>query len=104
VGQCRRAHGAGRQGGAGNWVKTGQRKLADNVAEFLLDEKPVLVRPHVVEDFSADVVRLRDDANGRPSGWPNWNRNWIALMPLFASADHPAGGDSYGLDELALRA
>ncbi|MFC0168024.1 SCP2 domain-containing protein [Pseudoduganella danionis] len=42
-------------------VKTGQRKLAENVAEFLLDEKPVLVRPHVVEDFSADVVRLRDD-------------------------------------------
>lgn len=42
-------------------VKTGHRKLAENVAEFLLDEKPVLIRPHVVEEFSADVVRLRDD-------------------------------------------
>lgn len=42
-------------------VKNGHRKLAENVAEFLLDEKPVLIRPHVVEDFTADVVRLRDD-------------------------------------------
>jgi ubiquinone biosynthesis protein UbiJ len=42
-------------------VKTGHRKLAENVAEFLLDEKPVLLRPQAVEEFSADVVRLRDD-------------------------------------------
>jgi ubiquinone biosynthesis protein UbiJ len=42
-------------------VKTGHRKLAENVAEFLLDEKPVLIRPQAVEEFSADVVRLRDD-------------------------------------------
>lgn len=42
-------------------VKTGHRKLAENVAEFLLDEQPVLIRPEAVEEFSADVVRLRDD-------------------------------------------
>jgi len=42
-------------------VKSGHQKLAENVAEFLLDEKPVLIRPHVVEEFSSDVVRLRDD-------------------------------------------
>ena len=42
-------------------VKTGHRKLAENVAEFLLDEKPVLIRPQAVEQFSADVGRLRDD-------------------------------------------
>jgi len=42
-------------------IKTGHQKLAENVAEFLLDEKPVLIRPQVVEAFSADVVRLRDD-------------------------------------------
>jgi ubiquinone biosynthesis protein UbiJ len=42
-------------------VRAGHQKLAENVAEFLLDEKQVLVRPHVVEEFSADVVRLRDD-------------------------------------------
>lgn len=40
---------------------TGQRKLAENVAEFLAEEKPVLLRPAVVEQFSAGVTRLRDD-------------------------------------------
>jgi ubiquinone biosynthesis protein UbiJ len=38
------------------------RKLAENVAEFLLEERPVLVRPAMVEEFADDVVRLRDDA------------------------------------------
>ncbi|RFP10097.1 MULTISPECIES: SCP2 domain-containing protein [unclassified Duganella] len=42
-------------------IKNGHQKLAENVAEFLLDEKPVLIRPQTVEAFSADVVRLRDD-------------------------------------------
>jgi ubiquinone biosynthesis protein UbiJ len=42
-------------------VKTGQQKLAGNIAEFLLDEKQVLVRPHAVAAYSADVTRLRDD-------------------------------------------
>ncbi|MYM91810.1 sterol-binding protein [Rugamonas sp. FT82W] len=42
-------------------IRTGHQKLAENVAEFLLDEKPVLIRPQTVEAFSADVVRLRDD-------------------------------------------
>lgn len=43
-------------------VKTGHRKLAENIAEFLLDEKQVLVRPQTVEAYSAEVTRLRDDA------------------------------------------
>jgi len=42
-------------------VKNGQQKLAENVAEFLLDEQQVLVRPHAVDTLSADVARLRDD-------------------------------------------
>ncbi|NYE63477.1 ubiquinone biosynthesis protein UbiJ [Duganella sp. 1224] len=42
-------------------VKAGHQKLAENVAEFLLDEKQVLVRPQTVSAFSADVTRLRDD-------------------------------------------
>jgi ubiquinone biosynthesis protein UbiJ len=43
-------------------VKTGHQKLAENIAEFLLDEKQVLVRPQTVEAYSAEVTRLRDDA------------------------------------------
>src|SRR5471032_856786 len=42
-------------------VRNGHQKLAENVAEYLRDEKQVLLAPHVVEAFSADVVRLRDD-------------------------------------------
>lgn len=37
------------------------RRLAENAAEFLLEEQPVLVRPAQVNAFAADVVRLRDD-------------------------------------------
>jgi ubiquinone biosynthesis protein UbiJ len=39
----------------------GQRKLAENAAEYLLEENPVLVRPQVTEGFGGDVTRLRDD-------------------------------------------
>ncbi len=37
------------------------QKVLENVAEFLLEEQPVLVRPSTVDDFSDDVSRLRDD-------------------------------------------
>ena len=42
-------------------VRAVQRKLAENLAEYLLEENPVLVRPRAVGDFSAEVARLRDD-------------------------------------------
>jgi ubiquinone biosynthesis protein UbiJ len=45
-------------------VETAQsthQKVLENVAEFLLEEQPVLVRPSTVEDFSTEVNRLRDD-------------------------------------------
>lgn len=42
-------------------ARTTQKKFAENVAEYLLDEKPVLVRQQAIADFSSDVTRLRDD-------------------------------------------
>ena len=36
-------------------------RLAENLAEFLAEERPVLVRPRQRDAFAADVVRLRDD-------------------------------------------
>jgi len=39
----------------------GQQKVAENVAEFFLEEKPLLIRPVVVEEFASEVNRLRDD-------------------------------------------
>lgn len=46
---------------AAELAQSTQRKLAENVAEYLLEENPVLVRPRAVADFGADVARLRDD-------------------------------------------
>jgi ubiquinone biosynthesis protein UbiJ len=37
------------------------RRLAENVAEFLLEERRVLIRPDTVDAFADDVNRLRDD-------------------------------------------
>jgi ubiquinone biosynthesis protein UbiJ len=42
-------------------VHAGGRRLAENLAEFLVEERPVLTRPGDVEAFGADVVHLRDD-------------------------------------------
>ncbi|NNG23897.1 ubiquinone biosynthesis accessory factor UbiJ [Telluria aromaticivorans] len=47
--------------GAAEGVLGAGRRLAENLAEFLLDERQVLVRPAQVGEFAADVVRLRDD-------------------------------------------
>lgn len=38
-----------------------QRRLAENAAEFLLEEQPLLVRRSAVEEFGEQVARLRDD-------------------------------------------
>ena len=37
------------------------RRLAENVAEFLLEERRVLIRPATVDAFADEVNRLRDD-------------------------------------------
>lgn len=42
-------------------VRATQQKLTENVAEYFLDEQPLLVRPQAVADFSSDVAKLRDD-------------------------------------------
>jgi len=38
-----------------------QRQLAENVAEYFLEEQPMLIRPQAMQDFSSEVVKLRDD-------------------------------------------
>jgi ubiquinone biosynthesis protein UbiJ len=37
------------------------RRLAENVAEYLLEENPVLIRPAETDAFADEVSRLRDD-------------------------------------------
>jgi ubiquinone biosynthesis protein UbiJ len=42
-------------------ARSAQRKMAENVAEYFLEENPMLVRPQAVDDFAAGVTHLRDD-------------------------------------------
>jgi len=42
-------------------IKTTNQKLAENAAEYFLEENPMLVRPQTVTEFADDVTRLRDD-------------------------------------------
>jgi len=50
----------GARGAVGSATSAG-RRLAENVAEFLLEEKRVLMRPNHVDGFADEVSRLRDD-------------------------------------------
>jgi len=47
--------------GAFETIRTTQRKLAENAAEYFLEENPMLMRPQAVADFAAEVAKLRDD-------------------------------------------
>lgn len=42
-------------------VQATHKKLTENLAEYFLEEQPMLVRPQAVSDFTNDVTKLRDD-------------------------------------------
>jgi ubiquinone biosynthesis protein UbiJ len=42
-------------------IQSTQRKIAENLAEYFLEENPMLMRAQAVTDFARDVARLRDD-------------------------------------------
>jgi ubiquinone biosynthesis protein UbiJ len=42
-------------------VQSAAQSLAENAAEYFLEENPTLLRPQAVGDFGRDVARLRDD-------------------------------------------
>ncbi len=42
-------------------VQTTHKQLAENVAEYFLEEQPMLIRPYLMQEFTSDVVKLRDD-------------------------------------------
>ena len=42
-------------------LKSNAKNLGENVAEYLLEENPLLLRRHVAADFASEVARLRDD-------------------------------------------
>lgn len=42
-------------------AKSGQQKLAENLAEYLVEENPTLVAPQALAQFGDDVGKTRDD-------------------------------------------
>ena len=42
-------------------LQSTQKKLAENLAEYFLEEQPLLVRPHAVTEFTEAITTLRDD-------------------------------------------
>lgn len=42
-------------------VATTHRKFNENLAEYLAEEQPVLVRPALLDDMGGEISRLRDD-------------------------------------------
>jgi ubiquinone biosynthesis protein UbiJ len=44
-----------------NAAKSLHQSIAENVAEYFLEENPMLMRPQAITDFTNDVTRLRDD-------------------------------------------
>lgn len=47
--------------GALRGVQALHQSVTENVAEYFLEENPLLVRPRAIADFTQDVTRLRDD-------------------------------------------
>ena len=42
-------------------IQSTHQKITENLAEYFLEENPMLMRPQDVTEFTKDVVRLRDD-------------------------------------------
>jgi ubiquinone biosynthesis protein UbiJ len=44
-----------------NAARSLHQSITENVAEYFLEENPMLMRPQAIADFTNDVTRLRDD-------------------------------------------
>ena len=73
---------------------TGQ-KLFENIAEFLTEEQPLLVRPSMVDEFGADVSRLRDDVERTAKRLARLEQ---ATAPATSISPAPSGGGQQTLD------
>lgn len=65
-----------------DFVRTGQQKLAENVAEYFLEEQPLLIRPASLVDYSAGVTRMRDDVERLAKCLAKLEKAHAAVQPL----------------------
>lgn len=69
------------------FVRTGQQKLAENVAEYFLDEQPMLIRPTTLLEYSTGVTRVRDDVERLAKRLARLEKAAAALPPQSSSPD-----------------
>ena len=72
---------------AAAFVRTGQQKLAENVAEYFLDEQPMLIRPSTLQEYSAGVTRVRDDVERLAKRLARLEKAVAAVQPQPSSPD-----------------
>ena len=72
---------------AAAFVRTGQQKLAENVAEYFLDEQPMLIRPSTLQEYSAGVTRVRDDVERLAKRLARLEKAVAAVQPQSSSPD-----------------
>jgi ubiquinone biosynthesis protein UbiJ len=72
---------------AAAFVRTGQQKLAENVAEYFLDEQPMLIRPSTLQEYSAGVTRVRDDVERLAKRLARLEKAAAALQPQSSLPD-----------------
>lgn len=70
-------------------VRTGHQKLAENVAEYFLDEQPLLIRPTNLAEYSAGVTRVRDDVERLAKRLARLEKALAAAQPSPSSPDVP---------------
>lgn len=70
-------------------VQAGQQKLAENVAEYFLDEQPLLIRPTNLAEYSAGVTRVRDDVERLDKRLARLEKALAARQPSPPSSDVP---------------
>ena len=69
------------------FVRTGQQKLAENVAEYFIDEQPMLIRPSTLQEYSAGVTRVRDDVERLAKRLARLEKAAAAVQPQSSSPD-----------------
>jgi ubiquinone biosynthesis protein UbiJ len=86
IGPIAAARLAGGARGAVGSASAAGRRLAENVAEFLLEERRVLVRPKHVEGFGDEINRLRDDVERSAKRIARLEQRLQQMLPAAADA------------------
>ncbi|WP_176460945.1 SCP2 domain-containing protein [Janthinobacterium sp. PC23-8] len=69
------------------FVRSSQQKLAENLAEYFVEEQPLLIRPATLLDYCSGVTRVRDDVERLDKRLARLEKALAAVQPLPPSSD-----------------